>query len=204
MIEVARSAGAAGLRLSAHDSTIVWIWARLLPPWPAALAPPIDCSVGVLHWHRNPVTVILCARRHAESFDDDDDDHNNNNNNKTPLRRARSERWRSPVGHETQATMAVCYRVTALSSLFQVCLLLLLLNRNSGRPSEKCVGGASCRATRPPVVLSKPFKAFLTLFSNLALTPVAQPSSQCWRSLLCLSPLHLLRENFLLFYLLYW
>lgn len=54
--------------------------------------------------------------------------------------------------------MAVCYRMTAVSSLFQVGLLLLLLGRNSGRPSEKCTSGTSCQPTRPPVVLSKCFK----------------------------------------------
>lgn len=54
--------------------------------------------------------------------------------------------------------MAGCYRMTAVSSLLQVGLLLLLLGRNSSRPSEKCTSGTACQPTRPPVVLSKCFK----------------------------------------------
>ncbi|XP_075962714.1 lysosomal phospholipase A and acyltransferase [Anarhichas minor] len=45
-------------------------------------------------------------------------------------------------------------RVTALSSLLRVGLLLLLFStRSSGRPQDKCLGDKSCQPTRPPVVL---------------------------------------------------
>lgn len=63
--------------------------------------------------------------------------------------------------------MAVCYRMTAVSSLLQVGLLLLLLGRNSGRPSEKCTSGTACQPTRPPVVLSKCFKLSRFCFTTL-------------------------------------
>lgn len=63
--------------------------------------------------------------------------------------------------------MAVCYRMTAVSSLLQVGLLLLLLGRNSGRPSEKCTSGTACQPTRPPVVLSKCFKLSRFYFTTL-------------------------------------
>lgn len=63
--------------------------------------------------------------------------------------------------------MAVCYRMTAVSSLLQVGLLLLLLGRNSGRPSEKCSSGTACQPTRPPVVLSKCFKLSRFCFTTL-------------------------------------
>ncbi|KAK5902765.1 hypothetical protein CesoFtcFv8_007993 [Champsocephalus esox] len=50
--------------------------------------------------------------------------------------------------------MAAWHRITALSSLLQVGLLLLLFStRSSGRTLEKCLGGKSCQPPRPPVVL---------------------------------------------------
>ncbi|KAL3062018.1 hypothetical protein OYC64_010024 [Pagothenia borchgrevinki] len=50
--------------------------------------------------------------------------------------------------------MAAWHRITALSSLLQVGLLLLLFSaRSSGRTLEKCLGGKSCQPLRPPVVL---------------------------------------------------
>ncbi|XP_034061756.1 phospholipase A2 group XV [Gymnodraco acuticeps] len=50
--------------------------------------------------------------------------------------------------------MAAWHRITALSSLLQVGLLLLLFStRSSGRTVEKCLGGKLCQPPRPPVVL---------------------------------------------------
>ncbi|XP_029290708.1 lysosomal phospholipase A and acyltransferase [Cottoperca gobio] len=50
--------------------------------------------------------------------------------------------------------MVAWHRITALSSLLQVGVLLLLLSaRSSGRPQQKCLGGKACQPPRPPVVL---------------------------------------------------
>ncbi|XP_034735476.1 phospholipase A2 group XV [Etheostoma cragini] len=50
--------------------------------------------------------------------------------------------------------MAAWHRITALSLLLQVGLLLLLLSAgSSGKPLEKCLDGKPCSPPRPPVVL---------------------------------------------------
>ncbi|XP_026167387.1 lysosomal phospholipase A and acyltransferase isoform X1 [Mastacembelus armatus] len=98
--------------------------------------------------------------------------------------------------------MAGWRRITALSCVLQVGLLLLLFSaRGGGRPLEKCAGDKSCASRRPPVVLipgdlgnqleakldkpsvvhyicSKKTDSFFTLWLNLELlVPVA---IDCW------------------------
>lgn len=61
-----------------------------------------------------------------------------------------------PLGYETSTIMAGWYRITAVSSLLQVGLILLLLSAwSTGMPQERCINDKTCEPQRPPVVLSK-------------------------------------------------